>query len=266
MSRSARKPHDLHMCRVEVARTQDLGPGLRRITFTGPAVAHLPYAGPDQRVKLLFSADPAKLPETEGPYSIKKFMALWATASLRGLLMRTYTVRYHRPEAAEIDIDFALHGPKGPASRFVLEAEPGDALAIYGPTSEYSAPPEAAWCLLAGDETALPAISAIVESLPSSARGEVIIELADSADAHPFDAPEGMKITWLDRKGGAANVSLQLRNAVAAVNIPAGNRWIWLAGEASVVTSIRRHFVNERGVPKADVTFTGYWKYGKAIG
>ena len=266
MARAARKPYDMHMCRVEVARIEDLGPGMRRITFAGQALSDLPHAGPDQRVKLLFSSDPAKLPETEGPYSVKKFMALWATASLRGLLMRTYTIRNHRPDAAEIDIDFALHGPTGPASRFAIDAKPGDALTIFGPASEYVAPAEGAWCLLAGDETALPAISAIVESLPRTTRGEVIIELADGADAYPIDAPAGMKVTWLDRLGGAANVSLQLRNGVASMTIPDGNRWIWLAGESSVTTSIRRHLVNDRGIAKADITFTGYWKYGKAIG
>src|SRR5262245_43640986 len=154
MSRQTSKPREMHLCRVAVRGVVDLGPSLRRITFAGDTLEHLPYAGPDQRVKLLFAADPSKLPDTEGPYSTARFMALWATSSVRGISMRTYTIRHLRPADGEIDIDFALHGPVGLASKFAIEAKVGDEMTIYGPASEYVAPPEGAWILIGGDDTA----------------------------------------------------------------------------------------------------------------
>ncbi|MCE5290792.1 MAG: siderophore-interacting protein [Nocardiaceae bacterium] len=263
MPRQSRKPREMHLCRVAVSRVVDLGPSLRRITFTGSALEHLPYAGPDQRVKLLFAADSSKLPDVEGPFSAPRFMGLWAGSAFRGIAMRTYTIRHHRPSDHEVDIDFALHGPVGLASKFATEAEVGDEMTIYGPVSDYVAPPEGAWILIGGDDTAAPAIAAILESLPRDAVGKAFVEVGDSGDVQSIEAPAGVEVTWLDREGAPTATSLHLRNAVCGTAIPEGPRWVWLAGESSVVTSIRRYLVNDRGVDRRQISFTGYWKHGK---
>lgn len=35
-------------------------------------------------------------------------------------------------------------------------------------------------------------------------------------------------------------------------------------GESALIKGVRRHLVNDCGVPKANVTFSGYWKIGKS--
>ena len=46
-----------------------------------------------------------------------------------------------------------------------------------GPSGAYTPDPAADWHLLAGDETALPAISSALEALPANAIGKVFIEV-----------------------------------------------------------------------------------------
>lgn len=42
--------------------------------------------------------------------------------------------------------------------------------------------------------------------------------------------------------------------------------YAWIAGEAGVVTSLRRYLVREVGVDRHQVAFMGYWRMGKAEG
>nr|WP_188296427.1 SIP domain-containing protein [Streptomyces sp. CBMA156] len=49
--------------------------------------------------------------------------------------------------------------------------------------------------------------------------------------------------------------------AVRSAGLPAGRPFAWLAGEAGAVRALRRHLVEERGVPKASIDFTGYWRH-----
>ena len=77
---------------------------------------------------------------------------------------------------AELDIDFVLHlhGGSGPAAEWAAAAQPGDPLLLVGPCARWGdclgiefAPGAAERLLLVGDETAVPAIAAILETLPA---------------------------------------------------------------------------------------------------
>ena len=45
--------------------------------------------------------------------------------------LRWYTVRAHRPEVAEIDVDFVVHGDAGPGTRCAIE--PSMTISVRGP-------------------------------------------------------------------------------------------------------------------------------------
>ncbi len=96
--------------------------------------------------------------------------------------MRTYTppdgsIARH----AELDADFILHG-EGPASLWAAQAATGQTLTVAGPGRHYVVDPSAKWYLLAGDDTAIPAISTILEAPPAGARARVFIEVMDGDD------------------------------------------------------------------------------------
>ncbi|MGO2783534.1 MAG: SIP domain-containing protein, partial [Corynebacterium variabile] len=121
-------------------------------------------------------------------------------------------------------------------------------------------PEGADWLLIAGDDTATPAIARFLEDLPADTRGKVFIEVAE--DAHIYDLREipNMEVTWLPRNGAPAGASTLLLDAVAAASWQDGQCFAWLAGEQSVVRDLRRHLIDIRSLDKAWIDFTGYWK------
>ena len=166
----------------------------------------------------------------------------------------------------EIDIDFVSHGDGGPASAWAAKAAPGDQVAfldeglIYNPTEDYE------WQLLVGDESALPAIMGIVSTAPRDLKAEVFLEIPHADDAQTVAAPEGVDIHWVIRTDAHTHPGLLALAAVQDATLPDGPSYTYIAGERELATSLRRHLVNDRKFPKSNVTFTGYWRFGKAQG
>lgn len=180
-----------------------------RVTFSGADLHEFGTAGLDQRVKVILplpGVGMTALPEDESWYDAWRQLPDAARNPIR-----TYTVRAVRQAEREIDIDFVLHGDGGPASRWAAAAEIGQRLVIVGPTAgDEDSRPGIEWnpgtagqLLLAGDETAAPAICAILESLPSNARGVAFIEVPHAADALAVRSPDGVEVRWLHRAPGA---------------------------------------------------------------
>lgn len=283
-----------------VARVRELSANFTRITFAGEDLRHLGSAGFDQRIKLL-------LPLADGSWTdfglfSETTVGQWYTAwrqlpDEQRNPMRTYTIREARPAVGEIDVDFVLHGTDGPASAWASAAAEGDDVVIIGPDSRAEGDPggmewhpgSATRVLLAGDETAVPAICAIVESLGEHVFGHVFMEVPTTSDELPLQTRAGLEITWLPRDGAAQGSLLTpavqqwgrqhvARQAVLDVELetdPEAVLWdspgeapreayAWLAGEAGVITGLRRHLVKDLGMDRSAVAFMGYWRAGRA--
>ncbi|EEP70109.1 FAD-binding protein [Micromonospora sp. ATCC 39149] len=283
---------------VDVRMVRRLSPSFVRVTFTGPDLDRFCDNGYDQRVKLVFplpGSGFAGLPTGEGWY--QRWRSLPETTRNP---IRTYTARAVRPHLNEVDVDFAVHGDSGPASRWALRARPRDVLAILGPDAgydgdhggvEFRPPKHVGSLLIAGDETAVPAIGAILERLPRNACGEAFLEVPDRADVLPMQAPPGISVRWLVRDAGthgsclvpavtaAATRPLTRPTTPAApladVDVDTGILWevptaraaaplyAWLAGEAGVIRTLRRLLVSECGIDRRSVAFMGYWRLGR---
>ncbi|MGP4018948.1 siderophore-interacting protein [Saccharopolyspora sp. 5N708] len=256
--------------RIEVAEVWRLSRHLVRITFTGPELSAMTSGGLDQRVKMIFP-----LPEQSEPVvpsGTRPYQALRELPPEIRPKLRSYTVRAHRPERGEFDVDFVLHGDIGPASAFAGRAKPGDRLVVYAPNAECPASRRSGVefrldalrgsALLVGDETALPAIGGILTALPVGVRAAVYVEIPDASDAQHLASAADVEVHWLprgDRRPGAV-----LLPAIRAASLLGGDRYAWLAGESAMVTSVRRHLLDERGFDRAAVTFMGYWRYGRS--
>lgn len=291
--------------RTRVAQIVRLSPHFTRITVRGEDLRHFGTVGRDQRIKLLFPSAGGVVPAMVFTEPIAEWYGRWRLLpdSERGV-MRTYTVRAIRPEAQEIDIDFVLHGIDGPASAWATGAQEGDELILLGPDGRSQAsgggvewqPGAARTVLLAGDETAVPAIAAILETLESSGEalsGSVCLEIPDAEDALDLRAPAGIEVVWLPRSGAGATadadiergskhparhgvlldeavraragvLALDQRSGDAAVDTGAPGCYFWLAGEAGVVTGLRRHLVRDLGIDRRSITFMGYWRKGRS--
>jgi NADPH-dependent ferric siderophore reductase len=306
---------------VSVAGIRRLSDTFTRVTFTGPELHDFGTVGLDQRVKIVLplpGVGISALPDDESWYEAWRQLP-----DTHRNPIRTYTVRAVRPAAREIDIDFVAHGDTGPASRWVRRAVVGDALTIigpdaHGPTSGVEwRPGDARNVLIAGDETAAPAICAILAALPRDSRGSAFIEVPHEGDIMHTGSPYGVQVTWLTRSitgptdafrratphasvengsapqhapehGSALESAVRAWTAgfltdrhrgaeVADVDIEHDILWdvpqtevkdselyAWLAGEASVIKTLRRFLVSETGIDRKQVAFMGYWRAGRA--
>ncbi|HEX2132343.1 MAG TPA: siderophore-interacting protein [Actinophytocola sp.] len=244
--------------RMTVHTVTDLAPHLRRITFRAPELAEHRCNGPDEYFGLMMP--PAGQTAVTLP-SADRFNVRQAIRGLpedRRPELRWYTVRAHRPADAEIDVDFVLHGDAGPGSRWASAATPGDEVGFRAGTATYAPPPGATRHLLAADETALPALSAILESR-NGADPHAYVEVPDAS----YEQPLAGEVTWLHR--GTDAPGSRVLPAIAAAALPTVD-YAWLCGESALATGLRRHLVRDRSVDRRRIMFSGYWKLGQARG
>jgi NADPH-dependent ferric siderophore reductase len=176
---------------------------------------------------------------------------------------RTYTVRWVDAEARELAIDFVIHGDEGLAGPWADAAQPGDAITFTGPGGAYNPSPDADWYLFAGDEAALPAIAATLETLPPDARGLAFLEVDSDADIQPIAAPPGIQVSWLRRNGVPAGESELLVAAVADAQWPDGRVDVFAHGERGYMKALRDVLFVQRGLERSQVSLSGYWAKGR---
>ena len=259
---------------IRVVGTTQVTPHMARVTFAGDHLAEvttrLAGLGPDQQVKLYFPRPGQRVPQlpaVEGADTTSWYGAYVAMPEAERPWMRSYTIRAHDAARGTVDVDFVLHADAGPATRWALAARPGDVLAMYGPDGEYARPvpvtssvAEADWFLMAGDESALPAIGTLAEALPPGTRAEAYVEVGGTADEQPLRSDADLAVHWVHRGGTPAGRSTALVDVLRGARFPEGRVFVWLAGEAGAVRALRRHLVDERGVHKRAIDFAGYWR------
>ncbi|MFD6419712.1 siderophore-interacting protein [Streptomyces sp. NPDC060194] len=237
---------------AQVVRTERLSPHLQRVVLGGPGLAGFTLAGcTDHYVKLLFAPPGVGYPE---PFDVARIRA--ELPREQWPVTRTYTVRAWDAEAGEMTVDFVVHGDEGLAGPWALRAQPGDVIRFLGPGGAYAPSADADWHLLAGDESALPAIAAALDALPSDADVLAFVEIAGPEDEIKVDD----RIVWLHR--GERPVGAALVSAVRQAAFPAGEVHAFVHGEAGFVKELRRYLRIELAVPREQLSISGYWRLG----
>ncbi|WP_407318577.1 siderophore-interacting protein [Isoptericola halotolerans] len=173
-------------------------------------------------------------------------------------VVRSYTVRAVR--GGEWDVDFVVHGDEGLAGPWAAQVRPGEDVTFLGPGGSYAPDPAAPWHLFVGDDAALPAIAASIESLPAGTTAHAVVEVPGPADEQPIRTAADLRLTWVHR--GAADLVETVRAAHAAGDLPAGAPHAFLHGEASCVRELRRWVRAELGVGTDRLSASGYWRRG----
>jgi NADPH-dependent ferric siderophore reductase len=240
---------------ARVVAVRPLTPRLIQVAFAGDALDGFEIAAPTQHVKLLFPSpgeDAPALPEF-GPDGIR-----FPDGRVRPA-MRTFTPRRFDAATATLEVEFVLHG-EGPASTWARQAAPGQGIAVAGPGGRMPLALGPGRWIVAGDESAIPAIATLLEALPASASAEVYVEVDDASDEIAFESDAEVAATWLPRPPG--HFGQTLAAAVSAVDVT-GVAGVWIACEASAVRSIRRALLTERGVDPSSLVTRGYWRLGE---
>ncbi|UED82849.1 siderophore-interacting protein [Streptomyces profundus] len=251
-------PRPVQTHRARVLHKERLTPHMIRVVFAGEGLRDFATSGcTDHYVKLLFPAPGVTYPE---PFDIATIRAELPRASWPRT--RTYTVAAWDAEARQLTVDFVYHGDQGLAGPWAAAARSGDELYLLGPGGGYAPSADADWHLLAGDESALPAIAAGLAGLPEGARAVAYIEVAGPEEEQKLAVPAGpVEVHWLHR--GERRVGDAVVDAVTALDFPPGEVQVFVHGEAHMVKALRRHLRHDRGLPREGVkSVSGYWRKG----
>jgi NADPH-dependent ferric siderophore reductase len=243
--------HPIVFRSLEVLRVERLTPHMQRIVVGGAALKGFISLAPDDHVKLCF-------PNSQGEY-VTPVMGPDGPqypADRELSPMRDYTPRRHDGERGELTLDFVLHGD-GPAASWAAQAAPGQTLMLGGPRGSMVVADDFDHYVLAGDETALPAIGRWLEEMPEGTRATVFAEIPGEADRQALATRARVELTWLERDGAAPGERLE--HALRGFAPPAGDVFYWIATESRRARAMRQ-FLSERGVPKEWLKATGYWK------
>ena len=255
--------------RFEVVGTEQLTPHMVRIVLESKDFdTFVPSKFTDSYVKVVFVADDVDVAGLPRPLTLDSFAELPAEKKPS---VRTLTVRHVDAASRQIALDVVVHGEHGIAGQWAATAQPGQPIHLMGPGGAYTPDPAADWHLLAGDESALPALSVALEALPADAIGKAFVEVAGPEDEIPLSAPEGVQINWIYR-GGRADLVPEDRAGDHAPLIEAVKTTQWLPGQVhvfvhgeaqAVMHNLRPYIRKERGVPAKWASISGYWRRGR---
>lgn len=237
---------------LEVHSARRVTPNMIRVTLTGPDLSVIPAHVAGGHCKLM-------IPE-QGQ---SRFAFEDRFFNGPKPVTRTYTIRHARPEACEIDVDFVAHGDDGPASAWAGRAQPGDVIGFAGPGMPKLTEFDADFYLIAADMSALPVAAAALEAMPRDAHGIAIFEVTDPEDRQEIDAPPGVSQHWLLHPDPHCPSRRQIE-MIETMPWPEGRVRTVIAGETDVIRSLRHFLRQDKGVERARVYASGYWRIGLA--
>lgn len=243
-------------------------PGILRLTVSGDLDDFVDQ-GTDQHVALYFYPPEAMVPERLDPEVLARLHEYAAP------MVRRYTIRRWDPARRQIDFDFVVHDDPGTASAWATSCAVGDEIIWWGPTAAWQPRPDTTRFVLVGDETALPAIDAILaqlpgarppdRGLPESPKAEVVVEVDDPrTEGYLEHHADRAAITWVQREtpGDGAPALLDV---VRRLGVPRGPVQVWAAAEYATVAELRSWFLGECRLSRESQAFlVTYWTQGRA--
>jgi NADPH-dependent ferric siderophore reductase len=244
---------------MTVADVRDLTPHMRRVRFAGKDLGRFGKFG-GMHVRVLFPTQ--AVPEPVWPMLGANGLPLWPSEERRPAA-RVYTIRSLDVEAGFMDVDFLVHEGESVGSAWAVQASPGQKVGIMGPVGRPVR--QADWYLLGGDETALPAIGRLLETLPPKTRGTAFIEIADECERQSIANSTQIELHWLERGGREAGADERLVQQMLSVQWPQeGSAFGWFAAEAAAAATVRDHWRGAMGLGRDQTLAAAYWRRGTA--
>jgi NADPH-dependent ferric siderophore reductase len=242
-----------------VTQVGDLTPLMRRIRFAGEDLERFAKFG-GMHIRMLFPT--SKVPDPLWPVLGTNGLPVWPSDDRRPVA-RVYTIRALDVGSGVIDVDFLVHPGESVGAAWAMQAAPGMKVGIMGPVGRPV--PPAAWYVLGADETGLPALARLLETLPAETKGVAFVEIADDGERQEIDNATGIELHWLTRDGVAAGAEERLTNAVRSVEWPrSGSAFGWFAAEAAAARTVREHWRGTLGLGRDQTLAAAYWRRGAA--
>lgn len=237
---------------LDVRSADRITPRVVRVVLGGAELADFTSTGNDQRIKLCLPRPGQPTPRGRDRGEV------FALPREQQPKQRTYTVRRFDPDRLELTVDLVLHEHEAPGSAWAARVRPGEQIVTVGPSPSYQPDPDADRLVLAGDETALPAIAAIAEQLPAGAKASAHVEIADEHEQQEISSAADVAWHWIHRGDRAAGEPLveHLRQADLGPR-PS----LWIGAEAAAVRELRDHFA---ALGRDRLHALAYWRRDRA--
>jgi NADPH-dependent ferric siderophore reductase len=235
---------------VSVVSTQLIGRTYVRVTVQGKGIERFFDTG--MHFRLVF-------PKQAGSVSVWPYLddggrTVWPKGE-QELMRPVYTVRKIDDETPAFDFDVFLH-EGGPTADWARQAKEGDKVGLMGPSGGWI--PEADNILIAGDETAIPAICRILETIPSSTKGTVFLSIEKEGDQIPVTHSPSISVEWVIRDGQSHD---GLLDRTKKAELPEGKgAFVWFAAKKSVARKAKHYFRDEKGFNTRNSYIAGYWE------
>lgn len=250
--------HELRFRQLNVQAIHPITPHLLRVVLGGAQLQGFHSAAFDDHCKLVFPD------ATTGVLITPEVTAegiVWPEGPRPAT--RDYTPHSFNAEQQTIAFDFVLH-EAGPATAWALNAKVGDAVGVGGPRGSFIIPTNFDWYLLAGDDTALPAIARRLQELPAGSRALAIIEVANEKDVQPLASSADVQLHWVFRDSTEAGAPGTLLTKLESLTLPEGDFYGWVACESAAAKTIRQHLITVAKANPKWLRVSGYWKRGNA--
>lgn len=241
---------EMRFRRVTLSAREWLTPSFVRVRLQSADLADFRSLGADDHIRIFFpDGDPQTVEE------------------LRAAPNREYTPLAWGEDWLELE--FAIHGnpsdgTAGVAAAWAATAPLGAIAGVGGPRGSkvLTGRPDA-W-LLAGDETAVPAMRRFARAMGADAVGRIFVEVTDAAGELPIEAPAGVVVEQVHRGSAAAGAALAARlDTLTADDRPAGSVLGFVAAEQSIVKPGRALLLDRWGLAPEHIVVKGYWKRGE---
>lgn len=244
---------------MTVTNVIDLTPHMRRIRLAGEDLARFgKFQG--MHVRILFPT--AAVPDPIWPSLGANGLPVWPSDDRRPTA-RVYTIRALDLRAGHMDVDFLLHEGESVGSAWAIQARAGQKVGIMGPVGR---PVRSAdWYVLGADETGLPAVGRLLETLPSHTKGVAFVEIADSSERQQINNVTQIELCWLERDGKAPGTDGRLAEQILSARWPEnGTAFGWFAAEAEAAKLVRTTWRDQMGLGRDQTIAAAYWRRGQA--
>jgi len=248
-------PPRVHLC--EVVRTRQVTPLVQRVTVGGPGLADFPVAGGDAFAYLLLPPAGRDVMSIGLDFDWGDVRTMPKEDRPRGAY---YSVRHHRPDVQEIDLDIVQHD-HGTASGWAATAVPGDEAALWGPRVLFALPDDAAWTLLVADDTGVPAMLSVLEHLPADHPVVAVAEVADADEVRHLEPGPCVVLHWARRDVGGCAIDV-----VRDLQLPPAPGYAWGGGEHALIRELEEIIGDVHGIDAAHRSLTAYWRRDRPTG
>ncbi|MGO4678453.1 siderophore-interacting protein [Microbacterium sp. 2MCAF23] len=238
-----RRRLELRFRTLTLSSREWIAPDFVRVRLTGSDLAGFDSLGADDHMRLFFADGPTESVE-----------------ELRAAPSREYTPLAWGEDW--LDVEFAVHGDEGVAAPWAASAPLGSTVGVGGPRGSMVLDGEPDGWLLAGDETAIPAIRRFAAQIPAGTPARIAIEVRGAEHELALDAP--VPVEWIHRGDAPAGSALvAFLESLSADDRPGEAPLVFVAAESSIVKP-GRALLARWGVDTAHAVVKGYWKRGEA--